>query len=844
MDIDITKALGLSLNSSKKPEWTQELVAEQEIVKGMVITLDQRGRRHYVKILEIIALNYPIMSDAEQDSCILGYADMIKSIDSSFHIKVVTTFSDIEEYVEKAKKACLRERSESCRDMIAKYIEYLTSEGGLETYKKHYYFIFELEAHERRGIESDEAAAAALKRKTDTIRASFESIGNAVLLSDEEDSGRIAELLYGYYNRRTSCFEPYNERVIRIRDDSQKVQDRLPGKEIPFDFRNIIAPKSVDFNESPNYMVIDGMYRSHFFIRGALMPSYMLTHSGWLAGIMNFGYGFDVDMYFMQGEEENKEQAISNTLKIANYKLSTTSPSKDNYEEVLESAASAKWYRSQMRSGHQSTFELVVLVTVWANSLEELDFRREEMKKAARRLEVSLYECRRFQEEAFYSTGFNMGLRSKLFNVGRRNLTTDGVAAAYPFTSYNLADRDGIAVGINKQNNSLVMYNQFLRDYANANMFVCGESGAGKTYLMMLLAARLRYLDNQCFVFASEKQAEYGRLTDMLGGVFVDLSASSKHIINPLEIRPLSSPVTAFLGGESYEEKSWVTGKIDNVMILLNHLIKDLDQAENARLEIMLVSLYESFGMNADNDSIYEDKAKGRLRKMPVLQDLYNAVKKAVCEGELRKDIAVILQKFIIGSCRNMNGQTNVDLDNKFIVFGLEHIREEMLAPTMFIIMSFVWDKVRQDRTKRKVICFEEGWKLLEDGNEEVGSFVRKVFKLIRGFGGGAIFATQEPEDVCHSKAGKAIIGNSHAKVILHMESSNVREISDLLGLTEKEIAKVSRQKPKRDALFCAGFNHIPIEVRAFSEEHDAFTTDADELAAQAGLLAGDAEIG
>lgn len=834
MKIDLAKDLGINVNSLKKPEWTQDLISEHEIMNGVVITYDQRGRKHYIKILEIIALNFPIMSDEEQDNCILGYEELIKSIESSFHIKAVTTFTDIEEYVEKAKNAYYSEKNEDCREMIAKYINYLTAGGGLNTYKKHYYFIFELEPSEMRSINSDEEAISAIKRKTASIRNSFNSIGNEVLFAEEEDSGRIAELLYGYYNRNTASFESYNDRVVRIRDDRAKVAARIPDKDIPFDFRNLIAPKSIDFNESPNYMVIDGMYRSHFFIRGSSMPDYMLTQNGWLAGLMNLGYGYDVDMYFMRGEESKKEAGIKNTLKIANYTLSRSSPSRDNYDEVQESVASARWLKSAMHAGHQEPFELIVIITVWAFSLEELDFRRDELRKMARRLEVGVYECRRFQEEAFFSTGYNMDLRPKLFNVGKRNLTTDGVAAAFPFTSYNLADKGGIAVGINSQNRSLVIYNMFERNYANSNMFVCGQSGSGKTYLMMLLASRLRYLGTQCFIFASEKQDEYMRLTDNLGGVFVDLSSTSRHRINPLEIRPLSSPVNAFLGGESYEEKCWVIDKIDNVMILMNHLIHDLDQAENARIEMILVNLYKRFGMDMNNDSIYADKAAGKLKRMPTLQDLYNDIQESVKNGELRNEISIILQKFIEGSCRNMNGQTNIDLNNKFIVFGLEHIREEMLAPTMFIIMSFVWDKVRQDRTKRKVICFEEGWKLLEDGNEEVGKFVRRVFKLIRGFGGGAIFATQEPNDVSNSKAGKAIIANSHAKAILHMEHNNVKDIAELLGLTGKELAKVARQKPKRDALFCAGFNHIPIEVKAFKEEHEKFTTDAEELAKQA----------
>lgn len=837
MELDLARDFGLNLNRSKMPEWTQDLVEEQTVKNGIVVTVDQKGRKRFVKILEIIALNFPIMSSTEQDNCILGYADLIKGMDSSFHIKVVTTFSNIEEYVEKAREAYEVEKDPSCKSMIARYINYLQYEGGLDTYRKHYYLIFELEPEELRGVKDEDEIMAKLKRKSESISAAFRSLGNEVLLDEEKDSGRICEILYSYYNRKTSRTENYNSRVARIRDDREKVKEILPDSDIAFDFRNLIAPKSVDFNESPSYMVIDGMYRSHFFVRGSSMPSYMLTQNGWLAGIINFGYGFDVDMYFIKGDISKKDAAIKTSMKIANYKIQNTSPSQDNYEEVHEAAASAKWYRAAIRGGHQKPYDIVVLITVWANTLEELDYRRNEMKKAARQLDVTLYECKRYQEEAFYSTGYTMDLRPKLMNVGKRNLSTDGVAAAYPFTSYNLIDKNGFALGYNRDNSSLVMYDPYDGGYNNANIFTVGGSGAGKTYTMMLIATRMRYLGIQNFVFAPEKQEEYGRLCDALGGEFIDFSSTSTKRINPLEIRPLSSPIAAFLGGEAYEEKSWVIDKIENMLILLNHLIHDLDQAENARLEIILIKLYSRFGMNSDNDSIYVDADHTKLKKMPILEDLYNDVREAAEKGELRKEIAIILYKFIDGACRNLNGETNVNLDNKFIVFGIEHVKEEMLASTMFILMNLVWDKVRQDKTERKMIHFEEGWKLLDNDNDEVGKFVKKVYKLIRGFGGGANFATQEVGDIARSKYGSSIISNSHCKIVLGMEHSQVLEIAGLIGLSEKEAVKVSRQR-KGKALFCAGYNHIPIQVKAFEKEHEKFTTDANELAAQARIMA------
>ena len=834
MDIDIARDFGLNFNKTKLPEWTQDLIPEHSVKDGVVITVDQRGKRGYIKILEIMAINFPIMSSGEQDMCILGYADLIKGMESSFHIKCITTYSDIEDYIKKARDAYERETSESCKQMIARYIQYLQNEGGLDTYRKHYYFIFTLEPEELHDIKSEAEAISALKRKTESVSSAFRSLGNEVMLDSETDDGRISEILYEYYNRRSSNFETFNSRVKRIQDDREKVRELLPESEIPFDFRNLIAPRSIDFNESPNYMVIDGMYRTHYFVRGATMPSYMLTQGGWLDQMIGFGYGYDIDIYFIRSNYEKKENAIKTTIKISSYKLTQTSPAQDNYEDIQEAAASAQWYKSAIHGGHQSPYEIVVLVTVWANTLEELDYRRKEMLKAARQMDVYLYECKRYQEEAFFSTGFTMDLRSKLLNVGKRNLTTNGVAAAYPFISFNLADKNGIAIGYNRDNSSLVVFDPFDSNYNNANIFIVGGSGGGKTYLLMLLSARLRYLGIQSFIFASEKQEEYMRLCETLGGVFIDLSSTSTHRINPLEIRPLSSPISAFLGGEAYEEKSWVIDKIENVRILLNYLISDLTQAENAQIEVILVNLYRKFGMTDDNDSIYTDETHTEVKKMPVLADLYEDIKKAVYNGELRRDVAVILGKFINGACRNLNGQTNVDLENKYIVFGLEHIKEDMLAPTMFIIMNLVWDKVRQDRTTRKMILFEEGWKLIDDeNNEQVGAFVKKVYKVIRGFGGGAVFATQQADDIARSKYGSAIIANSHSKVVLGMEPSEIEKIKYVLGLSDKEALKVARQK-KGKALFCAGFNHIPIQVKAFDEEHRQFTTNADELAMQA----------
>ena len=832
MKFDLGRDLGINFNPTRLPEWTQDFVQEKRIKNGVIITEDSRGNnRKFIKILEVIAINFSIMSDEEQDNTIKKYASLIKTITGDFHIKVITTFSNIDEYVAMARAAYNEEKNESCKNLIAQYIQYLENEGGLDTYRKHYYFIFQLQGEELKGIQSDAEGINIINRKAEEIASGFRSLGNDVLLFTSNEDGKLSEMLYNYYNRETRRYENYNQRVVRIRDDRYKVKELIPDADIPFDLRNLLAPKSIDFNESPSYMVIDGMYRSHFFVRGNTIPNYMLTQGGWLSGIINFGYGYDVDIYFIKDDSSQKLNSIKNTLKWQKYKLINTEAEQENAEEIAENYSGAMWMKQALKGGRESVYDITVLITVWAHTLEELDYRKNEMKKAAITLDVDILECKRYQEEAFYSTGYTMDLRSKLLNVGRRNMTTSAVAAAYPFTAFSLSDKNGIAIGYHRENSSMVLYDPFDSRYANANMSIYGASGHGKSYSLMTLTTRLRYHGVQNFILAPDKQDEFRRICEALGGEFVDIAATSSQRINPLEIRPMSSPVTAYLGGASYSEKSWVIDKIDNLKVWLTYLIPDLTLAEKTQLETILLHLYEEFGMNENNDSIYADEEHTVLKKMPIISDFYEKLKVAADEGRIRRDIVIIMSRFINGACRNMNGETNVDLNNKYIVFGLENIRDEMMAPTMFIILEFIWAKCRQDRTKKKMITIDEGWQLLNGNNKQVGEFVQEIFKVIRGFGGGAIFATQSIVDLFSGRDnyGNAILSCSHSKLILGMENRDLKNIANELGLTQEE-AKTIPSQDIGEALFCAGSSHIPIKVKASPSEHQLFTTKREEL--------------
>lgn len=832
MAIDIAKDLGLAFNYTKIPEWTQDCVSEQRIKRGVIISEDRAGKTHYVKILEVMAVNFSIMTEDEQNLVIRRYANFLKTGPENFHIKVVTDFANFDDYVTAARKAYEREESESCKELIADYIHFLQEEGGLDSFIKHYYFIFELGSEDLRSVRNEEEAIEMMCRKAEEVKAGLRTSGNEVLVLDADTENRyIAELLYNYYNRRSMYYEPYEMRNKRISEDRKKVNEIVPNANIPTDFRSLVAPRSIDFCESPSYMVIDGMYRSHFFIRGTTIPGYMATIGGWLNGVVNFGYGYDVDIFFQKGDTAQRLNQIKTGLKFSKFNVQNTEAEQENAEDVYNKYSGQMYLKNALKGARESIYDMSVLITVWAGTIEDLAMRKKALKKAAVTLDLDILECKRYQEEAFYSTGYSMEIRPKIYNVTKRNLTTSAVAASYPFTSFNLADKNGIAIGYHRENGSMIMYDQFDGRYANANMFICGASGHGKTFSLLTLTSRYRYHGIQNFILAPDKQDEFRRICDAVGGVFIDIATTSKQRINPLEIRPMSSPEAEFLGGASYSEKSWVMDKIDNLKTWLGILIPDLTKAESSVMETVLLQLYERFGMTEDNNSIYVDGDASKTKTMPIMSDFYEEVLKKVEAGEFRRDISDILSTFITGACRNMNGQTNVDLNNKYLVFGLENIKGDMLAPTMFIILEFIWAKCRQNKTEKKIIVIDEGWQLLDGSNKQVGEFVQEIFKVIRGFGGGALFATQSLSDLFNGKDnyGAAVLACSHSKIILGMERTDLNSIAGQLGLNNEEISTIPSLE-RGEALFCAGPNHMPIRIKASNSEYRLFTTKREDL--------------
>lgn len=248
-------------------------------------------------------------------------------------------------------------------------------------------------------------------------------------------------------------------------------------------------------------------------------------------------------------------------------------------------------------------------------------------------------------------------------------------------------------------------------------------------------------------------------------------------------------------------------------------------------LDEALIKTYTQFGITHDNASLYTDTSRTVMKPMPILGDLYENLK----ENPLTTRLATIVSRFVTGSAQSFNRQTNVDLSNKYIVLDISELKGKLLPVGMMIALDYVWDQVKADRTKRKMVFIDEIWKLIGGAaNKQAAEFCLEIFKIIRGYGGGTLAATQDLSDFFgleDGRYGRAILNNSKTKIILNLEPDEAEYVKDVLKLTRTEIRSIT-QFERGEALISSNSNKVPVIIKASREEQQMITTDRAELEA------------
>lgn len=329
-----------------------------------------------------------------------------------------------------------------------------------------------------------------------------------------------------------------------------------------------------------------------------------------------------------------------------------------------------------------------VLVTITAKNKIELEWRVNEMKKLLISQDITIKTCSFCQEQAFRMCLPILNIEKKLYDKSKRNVLTTGVASCYPFTSFEISDDNGILLGVNKHNNSLVIVDIFnSKKYKNANMAILGTSGAGKTFTMQLMALRMRRKNIQVFILAPLKGHEFHRACKNIGGEFIQISPASSNCINIMEIRKIDNTANELLD-DPILDKSFLAGKIQRLHIFFSLLIPDMSYEEKQLLDEAMVITYANKGITHRNETL--DNGRGGYVEMPVLGDLYEVL----LEKRETRRLANILNRLVNGSAKTFNQQTNVNLDNKYTVLDISELSGDLLTVSSIKRVIVLWSGV------------------------------------------------------------------------------------------------------------------------------------------------------
>lgn len=816
----------------RKPEklsFTQDFIPIKNLEHGIIETTDGR----YIKILEIEPINFMLRSEEEQYEIICSFASWLKISPVHLQFKSITRKADSDKHIAMLRKEMETEESEQCKKLSEGYIRLIKDVGSREALTRRFFLIFRYEELRRNENSDYGQICSTLLTTEQNARAYFMQCGNNILQPKDPDEA-TAEILYMFFNRRSCVEEPFHSRVDRIVLDTMAAKNKVIGIDpIPhIRMAHFIAPRGIDLMHR-NYIIMDGLYYSFLYIKGNGYPN--KVRAGWMSSLINAGEGIDVDVFLRRENRSKTIDKVAQRIRLNRTKLKSMQDTSTDYEELAGSIQAGYFIKQGIANYNEDLFYMSVFVTVSARTYEELMWRKQQMTDMLKSMDMYVSDCSFQQEDALRTVMPFLQISPKLEKKSKRNVLTSGAASTYMFTSFEMSDDTGVLLGINRHNNSLCIVDLFdTKKNKNANLNLLGTSGAGKTFTMQLLALRMRMRGIQCYIIAPIKGHEFRRACNRIGGQFIKIAPGSPHCINIMEIRHTISPEMELIDELDYSEMdSLLAQKIQQLMIFFSLLIPDMTNEEEQMLDEALIRTYGKFGITHDNDSVYADRnaVPPKMKTMPILGDLHEELQK----NEMTKRIAVIVSRFVTGSAQSFNQQTNVDLSNKYIVLDLSELKGKLLPVGMMIALDYVWDKIKSDRTKKKAIMIDEIWQLIGAGsNRMAAEFCLEIFKVIRGFGGAAISATQDLSDFFgleDGRYGRAIINNSKNKIILNLEPDEAEFVRDTLKLTKAEIRSITRFE-RGEALICSNNSKVPVIIKASKEEQEMITTDRAELEA------------
>ena len=583
---------------------------------------------------------------------------------------------------------------------------------------------------------------------------------------------------------------------------------------------DILSPTAID-TKNRDYIVVDGVFHAYLYITGY---GYSTTvGSCWLAPLVEAGEGVNVSFSFTRQNREKILSKIAQTTMLNRSRMRDVGDTRQDYEELDSAITSGLYLKDVMNRQGEDFYYMHTLIEVVADDPDTLEQRVTAVEKLCVSVDMIARRCDYANEQGFLSTLPLVALDADIERKSRRNALTTGVAAAFPFVSYEHSDRNGIFLGLNLYNKSPVFldpYDDY--KYTNGNWWIGGNSGAGKSVTLQCLAGRLREQGKRVVCVIPKKGHEFRPNCEQLGGLYLRLSPSSRDCPNIMAIRRKTLDAYAGIQELAARDDSVLADKISRLIIWYSLQKKDLTEEDKNYLDASLVECYDRYGITFDNASVVDEN--GAFKEMPIIPDWYNVL----LERAETKHLAVVLTRYVTGSAAAMGRRNHISIDNKYIVLDTSGMPDDLILPGIYWAIDVANDIIMNAGGELSALIADELWSLVGAGsNPLAAAYVQEMVKTIRGLGGIAITSTQGMQDLFSlegGKYGKGILDSSRIKFVMQMEEQEARLIQQILNLSEEEVRQITRFR-RGEGLLCIGYNHVPVAFHVTKKEYDAITT-------------------
>ena len=566
--------------------------------------------------------------------------------------------------------------------------------------------------------------------------------------------------------------------------------------------RDLISPSSIEIQS--DHFRLGTKYGRTIYVYG--YPRTLST--GWLSPLINIDEVLDISIYIYP---------VDTTVVMKNLRKKVTQLEADislNAEkgrirnpETDAAIQDAEELRDQLQLGYEKFFRFGLYVTLWADSLDELNYVQHKIETMFGQLMIFSKVATSQQEQGMNTT---MPMATDQLQI-RRNMNTSAISTSFPFTSADLTQERGILYGVNMHNQGLVIFDRFTLE--NANLVVFAKSGAGKSFAVKLEAIRSMMMGTEIVIIDPEN--EYQKLSDAVGGSYVRLSLNSDVRINPFDLPKVidSEDASDALRANLVTLHGLFRLMLGGTQIGPNgQPISSLSANEEADLDQALIDTYARAGITSDPLT--------HQSTPPTIINLYDTLAHMGGSGP---HLAQRLRKYATGTFAGIfSQQSNIDINNQMVVFNIRDLEDELRPVAMYIVLNHIWNIVRA-KQKRRILIVDEAWQLMK--YDDSANFLFSLAKRARKYYLGLTTITQDVEDFMSNKMGRAIVMNSSMQLLLKQSAAAVDVLSDVFKLTEEERKRLS-SFPIGHGLFFAGQNHVHIQVVASDTETSLISTN------------------